>query len=802
MDPDLDCEIELEDFMCIDEEEDTNEPSTSGAELPHRRKDVESGRDKRYDRPFEAFNHSASWRTTSRPCRDRWTPRGSAYFHSFKRSRDPLLMHRHPDFDAFLKRRSGKLEKMRMEITNRKEVRPESRQDEPIGVKRGCKTDNASTERINEEVTLEEVDCCDSDEESICDITYEPNALETFTADKPQSDDRSVLGSEAFKHEGIGDLRTHDDPLWACEEDWPDLLGEVDEEAVRRAANQPIAVESNVALIVPQLASSSGRHDSNRSSRGDDRAPNDAKTRNDSERNEDRSGTRGEKAKQVTKSGRVSSWRARRRPGPCIYQHHQPRDDLGHLFESPKGREQRQIPSSTTQMDQKYESTIRKHRLHEDHRPLTHRSSHDNREAQTQGESGSSAKKMTSPKTPLDHAVNLPYSKVDIPLPHTFSISPSKGARSSAEALERWRAVSPSSSHLRKMPPYFVRSSDRSSRSAVFLESRTRTPRCDDFRCSFDVPVGKKHLMPAKSEDSLVSRREEHNGRCLPERGRHMTEAQVICPLAHSDECGSQIRDVGKERASDRRTKVKSKLNDIIRVSPAQKRSDDVAQHFKQSESSVSAAAKNSPLLSSTPPISSTAQEKLPSVVPTKDVEHKNAVRAVIFHKEADTRPLMQSHLSITVQGRGNEARNVSHAFRNVSCASLQGTNIGNSLTAPKADKSNIASTKKSPCEEEIRGISASVVECSQRVRQHPEILDEGAVEAKKRRWTITNATKATSYMTTSISSNDDKQKAVIGQISQKGNTSTVMAAMSTVTFPGGDTRRQIKLRLPSLSTA
>lgn len=98
--------------------------------------------------------------------------------------------------------------------------------------------------------------------------------------------------SEAFKHEGIGDLRTHDDPLWAYEEDWPDLLGEVDEEAVRRAANQPIAIESNLTLIVPQLSSNNERHDSDRSSRGEDRAPNDAKTRNESKRNEDRSGGR------------------------------------------------------------------------------------------------------------------------------------------------------------------------------------------------------------------------------------------------------------------------------------------------------------------------------------------------------------------------------------------------------------------------------------------------------------------------------------------------------------------------------
>lgn len=482
----------------------------------------------------------------------------------------------------------------------------------------------------------------------------------------------------------------------------------------------------------------------------------------------------------------MSSWRARRRPSPCIHQHRRPRNDLGHPFEPPYRREQhhirphfrREIQSlSPTQLDQKYESTTEKHRsypLHVDDRPLAHRSSHDKKGAETQGESGSSAKKMTSPKTPVDHAVNLPYPKVASPLPRMFSLSSSKGARSRAEALENWRAVSPPSSHLQKMPPYVVRSSDRTSRSAIFLENRTRTPRCDDSRCSFGAPVARKHLVLGKSEESVVSGREEHNGMCLAKSGRHITEAQVICPVVHSEEFRRQVRDLEKERASDCRTKVKSKLNDAIKkVSPAQERNDGAAQHFRLEESSVYASAKNSPLLSPTAPTNSTAQEKSPSLVTTKDLEHKNAVRAVIFLKEADTRPLVQSHLSITVQGHGDEARNVSHAFRNVSCASLQKTKTGNALAAPNADKSNIASTKKSPSKEEIRDMSASAVECSRSVGQHSKMADEGAVQAKKRRWTVTNATKATSSLadtTTPISSNDDKQKTTIGQISQKGS--------------------------------
>ncbi|VDM27152.1 unnamed protein product [Toxocara canis] len=160
-----DDEFELEDFLCIDEEQDTSEqPSTSEANFSNRTKPFERNRGAGpCDRPREAFRaDSSNWPGKSPLWRGRCSPSGLSRTVWKQRVRDPLPMGRHPDYDASLERRNRE----RGEV----DFKGETNKEEKRSPENGCSREDcmerkrerriAQVRNVTEEVTLEEVDCC------------------------------------------------------------------------------------------------------------------------------------------------------------------------------------------------------------------------------------------------------------------------------------------------------------------------------------------------------------------------------------------------------------------------------------------------------------------------------------------------------------------------------------------------------------------------------------------------------------------------------------------------------------------
>ncbi|KHN74118.1 Biogenesis of lysosome-related organelles complex 1 subunit 2 [Toxocara canis] len=432
--PSTDDEFELEDFLCIDEEQDTSEqPSTSEANFSNRTKPFERNRvEVRCDRPREAFRaDSSNWPGKSPLWRGRCYVRGLSRTVWKQRVRDPLPMGRHPDYDASLERRNRE---------------------------RG-----------------------DSEEEGVRAVMCESDEGQMTFEDASRRDDDGLVVSESPK-EGGDDEATQDDPFWAYEEDWPDLLGEVDEEAVRRAASQPLAIENNLMLIAPQLSTTCS---DNQTSLGSSRSGNRAERQTDSRAEvrieskrkgeETSDGLRRNESAEATKDERVPSFKLWPRHN-SPHQYHRSKADI----ERPFGSSYRQLPHrmhssrfrepftavGSSEAPHRHEAHPKKHHshaIHKDDVPSFYRSSCLRGSIKQQVNRGDEARaitnstKVTSQQRAANHYKNIAtstHSKVFSPLPTMKPSSLSKGARNEIEVTNSMRAASAASSYAERRSPY------------------------------------------------------------------------------------------------------------------------------------------------------------------------------------------------------------------------------------------------------------------------------------------------------------------------------------------------------------
>ncbi|VDK44897.1 unnamed protein product [Anisakis simplex] len=197
-------------------------------------------------------NRGRTWRMRNA---SRGFSRGAFGKHRF------LPVGKHPDYEAYLER--CKQERIKLLTSEKAKEEVVMNNGSVVGGFVVHESDDRSVgarkallRLVGDEVTLEEVDCCDSDEESpLTPANDQQNETNMKVEEELRTDSLDFEKSDRFRDVTVENGSNQDDPLWADEGDWPDLSGEVDEEAVRRAANQPLTVEYNTTQVAPELMS-------------------------------------------------------------------------------------------------------------------------------------------------------------------------------------------------------------------------------------------------------------------------------------------------------------------------------------------------------------------------------------------------------------------------------------------------------------------------------------------------------------------------------------------------------------------